>query len=161
MIVSAASRQRRERERIRAIATAIPPGCGLEFDACRGAYRIVIVRVIRDRTIHHNKQFLPICPAGQVPAFGAKTLNRVCRRTCLAIPASRAVTPYARSVHCRSPRVKPTVLGAIAGIVFVAVTTVLRFVVEVLGHPYLRTDGHRLVGMAVAGIRQGFVFNEA
>ena len=87
-----------------------------------------------------------------MPALGANAANWVGRRACLvkaAIAAALAVrAPSARTVHGSCPRVKATVLFAIFGRIIVA-ETVCSFVVQVLGHPRLSADFHRLVSQTV------------
>lgn len=146
-----ASGQRGKAVGIRSFVTANPPGRGPEN---------------RDRFViatHCREQGLPFAKCRQVPATWANASNRVWRPAYLFIAAALAVrAPCANTIHSCSPGIKATVVpvGAVEGFT-VGTVAACRFVVEVLGHPYLRTDGHRLVGLSIATIRQGSVFNEA
>ena len=76
------------------------------------------------------------------------------------VTAVAAATLFLGLAYGSSPRVKATVLGAIANIVIVAGTTVLRFIIQILSHPPLITDFYRLVRLTVAGILQGTIYND-
>ena len=143
---SLASRKRREAVGILVGDAAIgrPASPGLEFSARR------------EKIAHRSDQGFPFRPARQVPTSRAYTLHDVRAK----VTAVAAATLFLELAYGSSPRVKATVLGAIANIVIVAGTTVLRFIIQILSHPPLITDFYRLVPMAVAGIHQGPVFNE-
>ena len=86
---------------------------------------------------------LELCTGRGTAAHGRE--QRFPFRGVRQVPAARA-----RRFR-RTPRVKAAVLGAVGGVVVVAVA-VRGFVVEVLRHPGLRADGYRLVRLAVAGV---------
>ena len=66
------------------------------------------------------------------------------------ISAALAVlAPYACTICGSSPCVKATILFAIFGRIIVA-ETVIRLIVEVLGHPPLVADFYSLVGLTIA-----------
>ena len=78
-----------------------------------------------------------------------------------------ACAPSARAIHGRCPGVETTVFRAIGVGVFVAPASRIRgivaidkgnasvIVIQILRHPRLGTDGHGLIGSAVAFVRHG------
>ena len=124
--------------RVVALVVVIPvavPAAGRERREAEGVRAVAAVipsgRGLEGRTgcglaAHCREQGFPFRCIRQVPAARARRFRR-------------------------TPRVKAAVLGAVGGVVVVAVA-VRGFVVEVLRHPGLRADGHRLVRLAVAGV---------
>ena len=109
-----ASRQRRERKRIRAITVSIPTRGGLENPAsCR--LEPQPLRAVNPLTTNCCEQSFPFCRIGQVITTGTDSANRVCTppakpviTTALAVRA-----PYTSTIHSRSPCVKATVLSTV------------------------------------------------
>ena len=67
---------------------------------------------------------------------------------------ARQVPTAWAGIQSRVPRVEPAVLPAVGGLVVVAVT-VVRSVIQVLGHPGLAAYLHGPVGLAVPWVREG------
>ena len=144
VVAPVAGRERGEGEGIRAIATIIPSGCGLEHLACGW-----LTADCREQSFEFRFYW-------QMPALWANTANRISRRAGCAITTALAVrAPCAHAVHSRRPCVKAAVLGAVACTVIVTVT-VLRFIVQILRHPGLRTYFYVFIDLIVACIAKLF-----
>ena len=148
-----AGRQRREPESVRAVTAFafifVPAAGGLE-DRTGSIPPISVIFILH--SAHRREQCLEFSFAGQVPALGADSLDVPGRKVTFIFIAALLL----RLAHRRGPGVQATVLGAVA-VSAVVTVAIPRLIVQVLCHPHLVADGHRLVGFAVTGIGQGTV----
>ena len=140
--LAVAHRKNRKAVGISTVATVVPAASG--FQLCtRGT-----------GSAHSCPQGVPLGVIGQVPALGAYAPNGAAGGAGFAITAALARhRELGGTVHGGSPGVQATVLGAGVSLVVVAITfgsSLVVFVVQVLRHPGLGADGHRLVGLTIA-----------
>ena len=117
---------------------------------------------------HRRDQGSKLLLAGQVPAFRTNATHGIGRRTRRNIAAFLAIfTPLAKAIHGRSPGVQATVFGTVGRVIVIAPTggigcIVIPFIenvcvsiVQILRHPSLGADGHRLIDFVIAAVGHG------
>ena len=111
--------------------------------------------------IRSQKQAYDILFTGKVPTIRANTLDILRRQGALLSIATFTIG----LAHRSSPGVQPTIYLAMGRLIVVTETRRIfprrrlqGRIVEVLGHPPLVANLHRLVGLAIALVRQGSIF---